>query len=186
MDFTVGADVAFGRRIWSQPPTVWWWCCGRFPRSMAWRGCAAGTPSPGPDLTAALAAACMTTAEHPGGCARRVPASAIAPFLADCRRRILASRTRITTELARLGAQVRRATGQFRVLRHGHAAGALHRAHARAQQHSRRPALCALRQPGCRITIGTEPEVTAFLEALRRRDGELSLSRRREQQASGR
>jgi len=41
-------------------------------------------------------------------------------------------------------AAVRRAAGQFRVLRHGNAAGAFHRAHARAQ-HSRRPALSTVR-----------------------------------------
>src|SRR5437763_1248866 len=64
--------------IWSQPATAWW-CSGHSPRSMAWRACAAATPSPGRTwLPRWRLPACPRRTFW--RCARRAPASAITFF----------------------------------------------------------------------------------------------------------
>ena len=117
-----------------------------------------------PDLAAALAAACMTT---PNILAVRAARASLGDraFLADCRRRILASRTRITTELARLGLKYAEPQGNFVFFDTG-----MPLARFTGLMRARNILVGRLFAPydtWCRITIGTEPEVTAFLEALR-------------------
>ena len=86
-------------------------------------------------------------------------------FLADCRRRILASRTRITTELARLGLKYAEPQGNFVFFDTG-----MPLARFTGLMRARNILVGRLFPPyenWCRITVGTEPEVAAFLEALR-------------------
>jgi histidinol-phosphate aminotransferase len=86
-------------------------------------------------------------------------------FLAATRRKILASRTRVTTELARLGLRYAEPQGNFVFFDCGMPLATFSR---RMQE---RHVLVGRRFPPydswCRITIGTEPEVAAFLGALR-------------------
>jgi histidinol-phosphate aminotransferase len=117
-----------------------------------------------PELARALANACMTT---PNLYAMRAARASLADraFLADTRRRILASRTRITTELTRLKLRYGEPQGnfvffdtgmplkQFTTLMNG--------------QNILVGRLFPPYENWCRITIGTEGEVTAFLAALR-------------------
>jgi len=85
-------------------------------------------------------------------------------FLNNVRRRILASRTRITTELTRLGLRYADPQGNFVFF---HTALPLERFAERMRAHN---ILVGRLFPPydnwCRITIGAEPEVTAFLGAL--------------------
>src|SRR2546423_203685 len=85
--------------------------------------------------------------------------------LADCRRRILASRTRITTELTRLGRRYAEPHGNFVFFDTG-----MPLARFTGLMRARSILVGRLFAPyenWCRITIGTEPEVSAFLDALR-------------------
>jgi histidinol-phosphate aminotransferase len=90
-------------------------------------------------------------------------------FLADTRRRIVASRRRITDELGRLGLGCARPQTNFVFFDTG----------APLAQFSRfmkaRNILVGRLFPPydnwCRITIGTEPEVEAFLQGLRAYSG---------------
>jgi histidinol-phosphate aminotransferase len=86
-------------------------------------------------------------------------------FLSDCRRKIIADRVRITRELEHLGLAYAQPQGNFVFFDTGMPLPRFTEA-MRA-----RNILVGRRFPPyddwCRITIGTEPEVTAFLEAFR-------------------
>lgn len=117
-----------------------------------------------PDIATAIAAARMTTANI---FAVRAALASLTDhaYLTDCRRRILTSRTRITTELTRLGLAYAEPQGNFVFFDTG---VPLAQFTEFMQRHN---ILVGRRFPPyenwCRITIGTEPEIDAFLEALR-------------------
>jgi histidinol-phosphate aminotransferase len=117
-----------------------------------------------PELAKALANACMTT---PNLYAMRAARASLADraFLADTRRRILASRTRITTELTRLKLRYGEPQGNFVFFDTG-----MPLKQFTTLMSGRNILVGRLFPPyesWCRITIGTESEVTAFLTALR-------------------
>ena len=117
-----------------------------------------------PDIAATLAGARMSTANIFAVRAARASLGDSA-FRADCRRRILASRTRITSELTRLKLRYAEPQGNFVFFDTGMPL-------ARFTTLMReREVLVGRRFPPfdnwCRITIGTEPEVRTFLQALR-------------------
>ena len=116
-----------------------------------------------PDIAAQLAAACMTT---PNIFAVRAARASLADrgFLADCRQRILASRARITAELTRLKRRYAEPQGNFVFFDTG-----MPLERFTTLMRERNILVGRLFQPydtWCRITIGTEPEVSAFLSAL--------------------
>ncbi len=117
-----------------------------------------------PDVAAEIAAARMTT---PNIFAVRAARASLGDqaFLSDCRTRIVASRTRITVELSRMGLAYAQPQGNFIFFDTG-----LPLARFTAFMRKRN-VLVGRRFPPyenwCRITIGTEPEVAAFLEGLR-------------------
>jgi histidinol-phosphate aminotransferase len=117
-----------------------------------------------PDIATDIAAARMTTANI---FAVRAALASLTDhaYLTDCRRRILASRTRITTELTRLGLAYAEPQGNFVFFDTG---VPLAQFTEFMQRHN---ILVGRRFPPyenwCRITIGTEHEIDAFLEALR-------------------
>ncbi len=86
-------------------------------------------------------------------------------FLTDTRRRVIASRQRITGELDRLGMPYAKAQGNFVFFDTGMPIGAFQeRMLARHIRVGRRfPPF----DNWCRITVGTEPQVDTFLSALR-------------------
>ena len=93
-----------------------------------------------------------------------------AQFLADCRQRILASRTRITSELTSLKLRYAEPQGNFVFFDTG-----MPLTRFTSLMRERKILVGRLFPPfdtWCRITIGTEPEVATFLRALR----ELSAS----------
>jgi histidinol-phosphate aminotransferase len=116
------------------------------------------------DIAAELSATRMSSANI---FAMRAARASLADkaFLSDCRRRIIASRQRITTELSRLGRRFAVPQGNFVFFDTGMPLARFTEA-MRAQN-----ILVGRRFPPfenwCRITIGTEPEVSAFLQALR-------------------
>jgi len=116
-----------------------------------------------PDVARELAAARMTT---PNVFAVRAARASLGDqaFLADCRRRILASRVRVTTALARLKLRYAEPQGNFVFFDTGmpleRFTGLMR---ARNILVGRR---FAPFDNWCRITIGTEPEMEAFLAAL--------------------
>jgi histidinol-phosphate aminotransferase len=117
-----------------------------------------------PDIAATLAAARMTS---PNLFAVRAARASLADtdFLADCRQRILASRARITTELTRLKRRYAEPQGNFVFFDTGMP---LDRFTALMRERNILVGrLFAPYDTWCRITIGTEPEVSAFLRALR-------------------
>jgi histidinol-phosphate aminotransferase len=86
-------------------------------------------------------------------------------FLTDTRRRILASRTRITGELTKLRLRYAEPQTNFVFFDTGMPLASF------TQQMKQRDILVGRLFPPfatwCRITIGTEPEVSSFLDALR-------------------
>lgn len=86
-------------------------------------------------------------------------------FLADCRRRIVASRTRITTALTELKLRYAAPQGNFVFFDTGmpleRFTGLMRDRNILVGRHF------APFDSWCRITVGTEPEVAAFLGALR-------------------
>jgi histidinol-phosphate aminotransferase len=117
-----------------------------------------------PDIAATLAAACMTT---PNIFAVRAARASLTDraFVADCRQRILASRARITGELTRLKLRYAEPQGNFVFFDTG-----MPLARFTDLMRQRNILVGRLFPPydtWCRITIGTEREVTAFLGALR-------------------
>ena len=121
-----------------------------------------------PELAATLAGLRMTT---PNIFAVRAARASLTDrdFLADCRRRVLASRTRIVSELVRLKLSYAEPQGNFVFFDTGMT---LSRFSAQMKQ---RGILVGRRfapyDNWCRITIGTEPEVEAFLRGLREVQG---------------
>jgi histidinol-phosphate aminotransferase len=88
-----------------------------------------------------------------------------AAFLTDARRRIVASRERITGELTRLGRRYADPQGNFVFFDTGMPLPAF------SERMKSRGVLVGRLFPPydswCRITVGTEPEVDRFLQALR-------------------
>jgi histidinol-phosphate aminotransferase len=117
-----------------------------------------------PDIAAQLAAACMTT---PNIFAVRAARASLTDrgFLADCRQRIQASRARITAELTRLKLRYAEPQGNFVFFDTGMPLARF--SDLMRQRNILVGRLFAPYDTWCRITIGTEPEVTAFLGALR-------------------
>jgi histidinol-phosphate aminotransferase len=117
-----------------------------------------------PEVAAEIAAVRMSTANI---FAMRAARASLGDrqFLTDTRRRILASRKRITDELARLGLHYARPQTNFVFFDTG---GPLEQ-FARFMK-ARNILVGRLFPPytrWCRVTIGTEPEVEAFLQGLR-------------------
>ena len=116
-----------------------------------------------PDVTKQLRETTMTTPNILVVRAARA-SLADAAFLADTRRRILASRARISGELARLKLRYAEPEGNFIFFDTGVPLATF------TQRMKTRNILVGRRFPPydswCRITIGTEPEVDAFLSAL--------------------
>jgi histidinol-phosphate aminotransferase len=116
-----------------------------------------------PDTASELAATRMSTANIFAMRAARASLGDHA-FLTDCRRRIIASRRRITHELSRLGLGYAEPQGNFVFFDTGMPLPLF------TQQMSARNILVARNFPPfdtwCRITIGTAAEVQAFLTAL--------------------
>ncbi|MBV8973582.1 MAG: histidinol-phosphate aminotransferase family protein [Sinobacteraceae bacterium] len=116
------------------------------------------------EIAATLAAARMTS---PNLFAVRAARASLADvdFLADCRRRILASRARITAELGNLKLRYAEPHGNFVFFDTG-----MPLARFTGLMRERNILVGRLFPPfdtWCRITIGTEPEVGEFLQALR-------------------
>lgn len=117
-----------------------------------------------PDTAAELAAIRMSSANI---FAMRAARASLADkaFLTDCRQRIIASRRRITSELSRLGLGFAEPQGNFVFFDTGMPLQRF------SEQMRARNILVGRYFPPfdswCRITIGTEPEVAAFLTALR-------------------
>ena len=117
-----------------------------------------------PEIASELAATRMSSANI---FAMRAARASLADhvFLTDTRRRILASRVRITTELEGLGLAYAEPQGNFVFFDTGMPLPRFTRAMRE------RNILVGRHFPPfdtwCRITIGTEPEVSAFLEAVR-------------------
>jgi histidinol-phosphate aminotransferase len=117
-----------------------------------------------PELAASLASLRMST---PNIFAVRAARASLGDrdFLRDCRRRVLASRTRIVSELIRLERNYAEPQGNFVFFDTGMP---LKRFSSLMQQRGILVGrLFAPYENWCRITIGTEPEVAAFLGALR-------------------
>jgi histidinol-phosphate aminotransferase len=117
-----------------------------------------------PDTAATIAATRMSSANI---FAMRAARASLADkaFLADCRSRIIASRRRITGELSRLGLRCAEPQGNFVFFDTG-----MPLQHFSEQMRARNILVGRYFSPfdrWCRITIGTEPEVDAFLTALR-------------------
>lgn len=117
-----------------------------------------------PDIANELAATRMSSANIFAMRAARASLADYA-FLTDTRRRILASRIRITRELERLGLAYADPQGNFVFFDTGMPLARF------ARSMRERNILVGRHFPPfdswCRITIGTEPQVTAFLDALR-------------------
>ena len=162
MDFTVGedlrsvADLVQGKRRVVVLRT--------FSKIHGMAGLRFGYAITRPDLAETLEDTRMTTPNIYAVRAARASLDDKA-FLADTRRRILASRTRITTELGRLGLKFAEPQGNFVFFDTGMP---LERFTSLMQ--ARNILVGRLFPPfatWCRITIGTEPEVASFLTALR-------------------
>jgi histidinol-phosphate aminotransferase len=116
-----------------------------------------------PDIASQLALTRMTSANI---FAMRAARASLADhaFLTDTRRRILASRIRITRELEHLGLAYADPQGNFVFFDTGMPLARFSRAMQERNILVGRP--FPPFATWCRITIGTEPEVTAFLQAL--------------------
>jgi histidinol-phosphate aminotransferase len=117
-----------------------------------------------PEIATTLANARMTS---PNLLAVRAARASLGDtqFLTDCRQRILASRARITAELSNLRLRYAEPQGNFVFFDTG-----MPLARFTTLMRERNILVGRLFPPfdtWCRITIGTEPEVTAFLQALR-------------------
>jgi len=121
-----------------------------------------------PDVAAEIAAVRMSS---PNIFAMRAARASLGDktFLADTRRRIVASRTHITAELTRLGLAYARPQTNFVFFDTGAPLSQFDKF-----MKARNILVGRLFPPynnWCRITIGTEPEVTAFLQGLRAYSG---------------
>jgi histidinol-phosphate aminotransferase len=161
MDFTVGEEIGTVADLVHEHRVV---ILRTFSKIHGMAGLRFGYGVTRPDIAAAVAAACMST---PNILAVRAARASLTDkaFLADTRRRILASRTRITTELTRLGLKYAEPQGNFVFFDTG-----MPLEHFTSLMRARNVLVGRLFAPyasWCRITIGTEPEVSAFLQALR-------------------
>jgi histidinol-phosphate aminotransferase len=162
MDFTVGEDLrSVADLVQGRKPVV---VLHTFSKIHGMAGVRFGYAIARPDIAEALAAARMTT---PNIYAVRAASASLADkaFLADTRRRILASRTRITSELSHLGLRYAEPQGNFVFFDTG-----MPLERFTSLMRARNILVGRLFPPfasWCRITIGTEPEVASFLTALR-------------------
>ena len=162
MDFTTGSDVRSVAGLVEGPQSVI--VLRTFSKIHGMAGLRCGYGIAQPPLVKAVAGACMTT---PNIFAVRAARASLGDqaFLADCRRRILASRTRITTELASLKLRYAEPQGNFVFFDTG-----MPLEQFKTLMHARNVLVGRLFPPygsWCRITVGTEPEVASFLGALR-------------------
>ncbi len=161
MDFAVGRDVASVADLTQGERRVV--VLHTFSKIHGMAGIRCGYAIARADVAKELAAARMTT---PNVFAVRAARASLGDqaFLTDCRRRILASRVRITTELARLKLSYGEPQGNFVFFDTGMPLKRFTELmRARNILVGRR---FAPYDNWCRITIGTEPEVAAFLTAL--------------------
>lgn len=161
MDFAVGPDVGSVADLTQGERRVV--VLRTFSKIHGMAGIRCGYAIARADLAKELAGARMTT---PNIFAVRAARASLGDqaFLADCRRRILASRVRITTELARLKLSYGEPQGNFVFFDTGMPLKRFTELmRARNILVGRR---FAPYDNWCRITIGTEPEVEAFLAAL--------------------
>ena len=162
MDFTEGSGVgSVADLVAGSHPVV---VLRTFSKIHGMAGLRFGYAITRPDLAAALSATRMAT---PNIFAVRAARASLADraFLANCRRRILASRTRIVGELTRLKRRYAEPQGNFVFFDTG-----MPLARFTEAMRARDILVGRLFPPyenWCRITIGTEPEVTSFLAALR-------------------
>jgi histidinol-phosphate aminotransferase len=161
MDFTTGAGVqSVSDLIEGERRVV---ILRTFSKIHGMAGLRLGYAVTRPELAKTLRATCMTT---PNILAVRAARASLADeaFRADTRRRILASRARITGELTRLNLRYAEPEGNFVFFDTGVPLKTF------SQRMKARNILVGRLFPPfsswCRITIGTEPEVSAFLGAL--------------------
>ena len=161
MDFTTGAGVqSVGELIEGERRVV---VLRTFSKIHGMAGLRLGYALARPDVARQLRETTMTT---PNILAVRAARASLADatFLADTRRRILASRARITGELTRLKLRYAEPEGNFIFFDTGMPLATF------TQRMKTRNILVGRRFPPydtwCRITIGTEPEVEAFLSVL--------------------
>jgi histidinol-phosphate aminotransferase len=121
-----------------------------------------------PDIAAQIAAVRMST---PNIFAMRAARASLADtaFLADTRRRILASRSRIVAEMSRAGVHYARSHTNFVFFDTG--APLEQFTQFMKARHVLVGRLFPPFQTWCRITIGTEPEVETFLQGLQAYQG---------------
>lgn len=162
MDFTTASGVRSVAELVGGPQPVI--VLRTFSKIHGMAGVRCGYAITTPDLAKALADACMTT---PNIFAVRAARASLddRAFLTATRRRILASRVRITTELARLKLRYAEPQGNFVFFDTGMPL-------KRFQDRMRERNILVGRpfppyDTWCRISVGTEPEVAAFLTALR-------------------
>jgi len=162
MDFAGGPDVRSVANLTSGSKRVV--VLRTFSKIHGMAGVRCGYAIARPDVTRQIADMRMTS---PNIFAMRAARASLGDhaFLTDTRRRIVASRTRITTELARLGLAYAEPQGNFVFFDTGKPLAQF------TDFMHRRNILVGRRFPPyenwCRITIGTEPEVDAFLQGLR-------------------
>ena len=161
MDFVVGADFASAATLVEGNHRVV--ILRTFSKIHGMAGMRCGYAITRPDFASVLAQTCMTTPNMFAVHAARASLGDRA-FLSDTRKRILASRTRITTELTRLGLKYAEPQGNFVFFDTGMPLERF------TQLMGARNILVGRLFPPyanwCRVTIGTEPEVEAFLRAL--------------------
>ncbi len=162
MDFTTASGVRSVAELVGGPQPVV--VLRTFSKIHGMAGLRCGYAIAAPRLAKTLADACMTT---PNIFAVRAARASLddRAFLSATRQRILASRERITTELRRLKLRYAEPQGNFVFFDTGMP---LKRFDALMREHAILVGrLFAPYDSWCRITVGTEPEVAAFLAALR-------------------
>jgi histidinol-phosphate aminotransferase len=117
-----------------------------------------------PELIKEISAACMTT---PNIFAVRGAIASLGDkeFLTDCRRRIVASRARVTAELARLHFPYAEPHGNFVFFDTGVPIEQFTK--FMRQRNIAVGRRFPLYERWCRVTIGTEPQIDAFIEGVR-------------------
>lgn len=161
MDFAVGPDVRSVAGLVDVTPNLV--VLRTFSKIHGMAGMRLGYAIAQPQVAKVLAAACMT---YPNIFAVRAGTASLGDtaFLADTRRRILASRTRITTQLTAMNLKYAQPQGNFVFFDTG-----IPLADFTQRMQAQNILVGRLFPPfatWCRITIGTEPEVSAFLAAL--------------------
>jgi histidinol-phosphate aminotransferase len=162
MDFADGADVASVVDLVAKGKRVI--VLRTFSKIHGMAGVRVGYGIAPPDIAADLAATRMSSANI---FAMRAARASLADrtFLTNCRQKIIADRVRITKEIEHHGLACAQAQGNFVFFDTGMPLSRF--------THAMRARNILVGRPfppydnWCRITIGTEPEVTAFLEAFR-------------------